>query len=201
MNNPCGIGPGVKKPSQRLRRNNHFLFTTMIDILCAQVNSNYFKLPGLRIWTEKEDAFNCTGQDFKIAHPPCAQWSRLKAFAKPNEREKELGIFCIDAVARCGGIVEQPIGSSLFKAHNPGGGRFYRVFQSDWGFPARKATLLWCVGVQLEPHPINWELPKTKVCRMGRGKRSLMPLSFCEYLVKSVTNSAILHHHIFNSIL
>lgn len=85
-----------------------------VSILCADSLSNYFKIDGLDIWTEKRDINNYSGKNKVICHPPCQQWSRLKSFAKNKPEEKKLALLCWEIVQANGGIFEHPAGSSFF---------------------------------------------------------------------------------------
>lgn len=85
----------------------------MISILCVAARSNYFSIPDLDLWPEKRDAYLFTSSDKVIAHPPCAQWSRLRRFSKEDARSKELAVFCFDKVNSNGGVFEHPMGSSF----------------------------------------------------------------------------------------
>lgn len=154
-----------------------------ISVLCVMDNSNYFKIPNLDLWTEKRNAYQYTGNNKIIAHPPCQQWSKLKSFAKGNKEEKELALFCWEKVNQNGGILEHPIGSSLFKYVNADRGKMFKVYQSWFGFPAQKPTILYCHNVQLLASPICFDLVQKKVSQIAYRKRSLMPLEFCQWLV------------------
>lgn len=111
----------------------------MITILCAKKDSIYKQIPGVDVWDIDRDAYFFTGSNPVITHAPCAQWSRMKAFANDNKDEKELAWFCLNKVLRNGGIFEHPAGSSFFKEAGITQ-NIYSVDQSWWGFPARKRT-------------------------------------------------------------
>lgn len=161
-----------------------------VAILCAAKKSNYFHIPDLDIYDESRDAFTYTGGVPVIAHPPCAQWSRMKAFANYNKRHLELAAFCIDAVRSNGGILEHPAGSSIFRHFGLSTAHIISVSQSWWGFPAQKRTYLYfheckpCV-----PHPLSFDCITGNVSKMNASKRSLMPLSFCQWLCDCVRAS------------
>lgn len=157
----------------------------MITILCIQENSNYKKIPGLDLWDIKRNAYNYNGNNIVIAHPPCQQWSKLKSFAKENQLEKDLAIFCLEKVNQNGGILEHPNGSSFFKYAGIPRSKLTKVYQSWWGFPAKKETLLYCKNIKLLPTPLNLDAIQYKVANLDKKKRSLMPLEFCKYLVYS----------------
>lgn len=161
----------------------------MISVLCVMPGSNYFQIPGLDLWDAKRDAYNFIGSNPVITHAPCAQWSRLKAFANDNPREKELAWFCLEKVRRNGGIFEHPAGSSFFK--EAGIKKIYSVDQSWWGFPARKRTYLYFHGYKPLAFPLSFDRITYKVggnrngslISMIKRDHSKMTLSFCQYLV------------------
>lgn len=156
-----------------------------VAILCADTISNYFKIPDLDIYTIERPAELFDGPGPVIAHPPCAQWSRMHAFANFSKDDLDTAAFCVDMVKEYGGLLEQPAGSSLFKYF--GLKVTYSVDQSWWGFPARKRTYLYSNGVRLEPMPLPGSLRKLKLSEnMNARMRSRMTLDFCQYLVDSV---------------
>lgn len=70
----------------------------MITVLCAKKNSVYKTIPGVDVWDETRDAYFFTGSNPVITHAPCAQWSRMRNFSKPNADERELAYFCLNKV-------------------------------------------------------------------------------------------------------
>lgn len=151
-------------------------------------NSNYFKFPELDIYTKERNAYLYTGSNTIIAHPPCQQWSRLKGFAHENKMEKDLALYCYEKVLTNGGILEHPNGSSFFKYVNADRKKMFVVWQSWFGYPAKKPTILFCQNVQLLPPPINFNAIEKTVDKIAYRKRSLMPLTMCKYLLDSCIN-------------
>lgn len=168
-----------------------------IAVLCAAPESYYWKIPGLEIYDRQRDARNFSESLPVIAHPPCAQWSKLRAFAKVDPGEKDLAWFCFKKWVANGGIFEHPEGSSFFqevKSLLPPGSRVYRVDQSDFGFPARKRTVLLFHKCMADSYPLPFEVrPLTKVEWMAYGKREKTTLSFDQWLVSSIRNSYAVH--------
>ena len=117
------------------------LLDGMITVLCAKKNSVYKTIPGIDVWDEERDAYFFTGSNPVITHAPCAQWSRMKAFANGNPDEKELAYFCLKNVIRNGGIFEHPAGSSFFKEAGLTS-NIYSIDQAWWGYAAHKPTYL-----------------------------------------------------------
>ncbi|MEO8059064.1 MAG: hypothetical protein ABI671_12115 [Burkholderiales bacterium] len=92
-----------------------------------------------------------------VAHPPCRAWSRLRHFAKPRADEKDLARWALFVVRHCGGVLEHPSGSTLFKEAGlpePGstdrdafGGFVLPLSQKWFGHRAEKRTWLYIVGI------------------------------------------------------
>lgn len=159
----------------------------MITVLCAMEDSNYFKLEeDLDIWTKERDAWNYNGTNKVIAHPPCQQWSRLRKFAKEDQREKELAIYCYQLVKNYGGILEHPAGSTLFEYMGTPRGQIRSIDQSWFGFPARKRTYLYVNGIDLEPYQLSFNAVQKKVQDLSQKQRSKMPIAMCQWLVDSI---------------
>lgn len=155
-----------------------------ISILCTHLKSNYLKIPNLDIWDEHRNAYNFTGHNLIICHPPCAQWSRMHHFARINPIEKELANFCMIKVKSNGGIFEHPAGSSIFKHHGIPRSKIISVDQHWWGFPGRKRTYLFFNHVPVLQQPLNFNAIPRDITFLNPQLRSLMPLTFCEYLVR-----------------
>ena len=160
----------------------------MITILCAHPNSHYHKIANLDIYDKSRDAWTFNGLNPVIAHPPCAQWSRLKFFAHSNHSEKELAIRCYEKVLQNGGALEHPMGSSLWKYL----GLQKKVISVDqhwFGFPARKQTYIWFNKCKAVSSPLLFDRYKTKVDKMAYLSKSITPLLFNQWLVDSILSS------------
>jgi hypothetical protein len=163
----------------------------MITVLCADSKSNYYYIPDLDIYDQVRDAYTFRGSNPVITHAPCQQWSRLKAFSKPNHKEKELAWFCYNTVMRNGGIFEHPYGSSFWEHVSKK--NVYSVDQFWWGFPARKRTLLLFSKCKPISYPVRFDAVEKKVEDMdSRGSRSRMTLDFAQWLVDCVGTSKTL---------
>ncbi len=158
----------------------------MTTVLCVHEHSNYYKIPDLDLYPRSRDAYTFNSSNKVIAHPPCPQWSRLKHFAKVNMKEKDLAVFCWNQVETNGGIFEHPAGSSFFKYIGADFHKILSINQSWFGFSAQKRTYLYFNNVRSIPHPITFDASIKKVCSMTQDARSIMPLSFCQWLVDSV---------------
>lgn len=161
----------------------------MITILCAQDDSNYYKIPDLNIYNKSRNAYTYSGNDIIIAHPPCQQWSKLRWRANENKLEKELAYYCYELVNKNGGILEHPVGSNFFKTVNANTKNIYTVNQTWWNFPAEKRTLLYVHNVKLLPVYNSPGKITRSIQNMDTSQRSKMTLQFCEYLVNCVKNT------------
>lgn len=97
---------------------------------------------GLDCWPASRNALLYAGPGPIIAHPPCGPWGKYRAKC---HQSREHGIRAMELVHRFGGVVEQPVGSSLFRDHGEPFALIERVNQGDFGHLAEKATLLYWV--------------------------------------------------------
>jgi hypothetical protein len=162
----------------------------MITALCVNQNSIYKTIEGIDAWDLERDAYNFDGLNPIIAHPPCQQWSRLKAFAKVNPKEKDLAIFCLEKINRNGGILEHPAGSTFFKY--AGIKPTISIDQHWFGFPARKRTYLYFVGCKPLSFPLNFDLSRSKVQLLHSSKRSDTTIFFAKWLINSIVEGGLL---------
>lgn len=111
-----------------------------VAVLWTCRNSKYVDLyPAVDLWGIGRDANTYNGPYPVICHPPCGPWGKLKW----NSREsRHHGINAVAFADRWGGVVEQPLGSELFKLHGTAG-RVEKVNQCDFGHQAIKPTLLY----------------------------------------------------------
>lgn len=138
-----------------------------VAVLFARQDSIYKSIPGCDVFDLDRDARTYAGNLPVVAHPPCRAWGRLRHLAKPRFDEKDLAFFAIEQVRRCGGVLEHPEASSLWKAAglpkprsgpDSFGGWTLGIRQSDFGHRAPKDTWLYIVGIepgQLPPIPIE----------------------------------------------
>lgn len=167
----------------------------MISVLCAKKNSVYKTIPGVDVWDHERDAYFFTGSNPVITHAPCAQWSRMKAFANDRPDEKELAFFCLKNVIRNGGIFEHPAGSTFFKEAGVEK-NIYSVDQVWWGFPAIKKTYLFFHNCKPLAFPVLSNVathtffgPNQKrdgKKEMSKAQRSTTVLAFAEYLINCI---------------
>lgn len=163
----------------------------MLAVLFAEKNGCYSELPFVDLWDRDRDARNYNGSLPVIAHPPCQLWGALANVnysrwgGEHNKPGNDGGCFefALNAVRRCGGVLEHPATSRAFVKYGikPNGmgwqqvidrGWVCEVWQSAYGHRARKATWLYYVGSQ-PPLDLNWERkPGTHQigCQDQRGK-------------------------------
>lgn len=139
----------------------------MIAALFVEKGGVYFGLPDVDPWDEARDARLYAGPWPVVAHPPCARWCRLAGLVEArwgHKRGEDGGCFAsaLASVRTWGGVLEHPAYSDAFAAHGlkapPTGGGWVGDLSGGWscyveqgkyGHPAKKATWLYAVGVQL----------------------------------------------------
>lgn len=159
----------------------------MISVLCANKDSIYKTFPDLDVWDAARNAYNFTGENRIIAHPPCQQWSRLKRFAKDNESEKGLAWFCLEMVLQNGGVLEHPSGSSFFAAAGIPKSKIYSIDQHWFGFPCRKRTYLFFHKCKPIEYKLRFDAIEKKVDQLHSSRRSDTTKEFAEWLIKCVS--------------
>ncbi|ENO86707.1 hypothetical protein [Thauera linaloolentis] len=168
--------------------------TRLVTVLFARADSVYKRLPGTDVFDQARDALTFSGCGSVIAHPPCRGWGRLSHFAKVAPGELDLGLFAVDVVRRCGGVLEHPHASKLWKAAGlplPGsrdkwGGWTLPVYQGHFGHRAPKATWLYVVGVEpidVPSMPFDLVLPEGRVALMNVREREATPEPFARFLI------------------
>lgn len=140
----------------------------MIAALFVETNGAYFNLDGVDPWDVTRDARLYAGPYPVVAHPPCERWGRYWS-GGPSARERRIlgddgGCFtaAIRAVRKWGGMLEHPEASHAWFTFGletpPKNGGWIRadrygftccVEQGHYGHPARKATWLYAVGVNM----------------------------------------------------
>ena len=181
----------------------------MIAALYVDARGPYMDMHGVDPWTIDRDARLYDGPSSVVAHPPCADWSRLSGRAKLVEGRRECGPRAVEQVQAFGGVLEHPAWSKLWHECDlprPGefaddlGGWTIAVDQCAWGHRARKATWLYIVGVhRSNVRPVlGGGVPTRVITTSKRGERLLKMSSlearvtlpaFAEFLV-SIARSA-----------
>lgn len=153
------------------------------------------------VYDKEKNAFNYTGNDVIIAHPPCRSWSRIKGLTKHLNGFERLTFYHALFIVRLnGGIIEHPFGTEAKKYFpKPGqfdkyGGTTFVLNQKDFGHVANKKTILYIVGLkslkQLPPYPISFDLVTHSVGGSKAGYkdcsvklREYTPIDFAKWLI------------------
>lgn len=124
-----------------------------VAVLCAAKRSVYHGMHLVEVYDSVRDAWTFADSIPVVAHPPCRLWSAFcshQAKSEYPEHEKALGVWCVDQVRRCGGVLEQPAHSRLFERCNlpkPGQAHWegfsIEVPQYWFGDTREKNTWLW----------------------------------------------------------
>lgn len=110
-------------------------------VLWVSIPTVYTKFRGLELYNIERNAHTYTGPGPIIAHPPCGPWGRLKG--QCFWEDESHGIKAMQLVHHYGGVVEQPVGSTLFYRHGRISGSIIRVNQFDYGHRTIKPTMLY----------------------------------------------------------
>jgi hypothetical protein len=176
----------------------------LVTVLFTCKGSAYAALSGVETYGRERDARTWPGGTPVIAHPPCAQWGRLRKLARIDEEEKALGPWAARMVRANGGVLEHPAGSTLWPAADlpaPGqrdsyGGFTLDVDQVIWGHKAQKRTWLYVCGcdpAQVPPMPPAGAVPTHRVTssaktfyhlpELSRHLREATPPALAQWLV------------------
>lgn len=162
----------------------------MVAALFVQRSSVYRRL-GVEVFDAERDARTFDLSCPVVAHPPCRGWGKLSHFAKVRPDERDLAVWAVWVVRHCGGVLEHPITSRLWRWFGiaPGvrdafGGLLLPVDQRWFGHRAEKRTGLYLVRCGLE---VPFELARgpggVTVERMCRQERERTPLDLARRLV------------------
>jgi len=165
-----------------------------IAVLCVAKRSVYRQMPGLECYGQERPAETFRGGMRVIAHPPCAQWSRLKGLSRRKLDEMWLGPLCFEHVRQEGGVLEHPAYSELWKYL---GVRPFVVSLRWFGFAAEKLTGLWFSQVEIPRPDFSFELAthcvtsslrsgSRKLLKMDSASAAATPPRLAEYLVTAV---------------
>lgn len=178
------------------------VYKDTIAVLCAAPGSHYYEIPGLDVYDRDRDARSFIGSVPIIAHPPCAQWSRLRMFARVDPGTKALANWCYDRWLCNGGVFEHPVSSLVWKEFDWSAGRLYKVDLKDFGFGARKTTILAFRKCGPSSMPISFDAITHIVSGGSKGAKrarsrglsikwdaNVTPLLFDQWLVDSIRES------------
>lgn len=188
-----------------------------VAALYCRADSVYKAIPGVEVWDAERDARRYAGPFPIVAHPPCAQWGRLRFFARSDASLAACGPLAVDQARRFGGVVEHPRGSLLWgecdvpaprEGPDSFGGWSIDVLQSDFGHRAAKPTRLYVVGcsrADLPPIPIALgRAPCVIETRAPRGsiefrpcvtkrEREATPHAFADWLLQIARQCSVRH--------
>jgi hypothetical protein len=174
-----------------------------VAVLCVSPKSIYKRLPFVDAYDKARDARTYFGDDPIVAHPPCRAWSAFCSHqAKPTPGEKDLAVFCVEAIRKNGGVLEHPAHSRLWKALDlptPSDGLVdglwtIEVKQSWFGDARRKSTWLLLSGVDLVSVPVRPHSDansRQKWNSMSKAARAATSLVFAEWLLDIARKSRI----------
>lgn len=146
---------------------------TWIAVLCVARRSPYLALENVELFSQERDALTFKGGMPVVAHPPCAQWSRMRGLSRRSLVEAWLGPFCYEQVRLNGGVLEHPAHSQLWSYL----GIKPLVVSARWfGFPAEKPTGLWFNRCEPGPIPYSLDASSAVVATSKRGVRQLLPV-------------------------
>lgn len=164
-----------------------------VAVLFARRDSVYKAFHLADVYDEDRDARTYSGALPVVAHPPCRGWGRLRHLAKIQPGEMELATFAVDAVRRCGGVLEHPAGSKLWEVENlplPGhrdscGGFCLPIYQSWFGHSCPKNTWLYIVGVEpslIPAFPLVLGYPAGRIELLSGSAREKTPPALASWL-------------------
>lgn len=144
-----------------------------VAALYVHPRGSYQGLEGVDPWDQQRDARLYQGPHPVVAHPPCSRWCHLAGLVQARWGHRigdDDGCFesALASVRRWGGVLEHPAGSLAWVCHglpSPDarggwqrtlcGGWVCHVEQARYGHLAKKATWLYCHGVDRLPR-LRW---------------------------------------------
>jgi len=138
----CATPPALAQWLVSQVREQHACLT--VACLWLMRGSAYYAIRGTDCWGVQRDARLYAGPHPIVAHPPCGPWGKLRHRCRES---REDGIIAMDLVHRWGGVVEHPVGSSLFREFGHWWApRITTINQGEWGCLCLKPTMLYWVG-------------------------------------------------------
>jgi hypothetical protein len=178
-----------------------------VAALFCRKNSVYRSFDGVDVFDIDRDARTFDLACPVVAHPPCRAWGQLAKFAKPRPDEKDLARWAMHVVRFCGGVLEHPINSALWREFGVGtpgvrdrfGGVFLQVLQVAFGHACMKPTGLYIVGPVPEV-PSSWPAHTHEISGRGsrkgrlpgasRAMRESTPVPFASWLVTTARSAS-----------
>lgn len=184
-----------------------------VAILCAAKSSVYKQIEGCDVYDQVRDARTFPGGIPVVAHPPCRHWSAFCRHQAKGDRESEkaLGVWCVNKVKECGGVLEQPAHSKLWeKCGLPEPGKNGSIFSSNvaseqysieipqyWFWDTReKNTWLYICRVKWQclpeiPFRLKPEGGDRRIWQLmfSKNARERTPIAFAQWLVECARRS------------
>lgn len=166
-----------------------------VSVLFARSDSCYMQLVG-DVWDFARDARGYAGENPVIAHPPCRGWGRLSHLSIATEDEKALGLFAVLQVRRCGGVLEHPWSSKLWRAAGlptpdqgfDAWGGFTLLLDQGWfGHAAPKPTWIYVCGCDrrdVPAFPVKVKRATGRTLGLPVAQREATPIDFARFLIK-----------------
>ena len=195
----------------------------MRPVILFTAPDSIYKRLGYDCYDEVRDARTYRGGSPVVAHPPCQLWGKLARVnyrrwgGEHNRPGNDGGCFrfALNAVNRCGGVLEHPAFSYAWPAHglkapepgrwSPSGeGWVCEVWQSAYGHRARKRTWLYYRGdrppadpLWVRPsgtHQVGWTDQRGKARNkptLSKREANATPEAFASYLIGLAANSRL----------
>lgn len=138
------------------------MHTKAVAVLFARRDSIYKTIPACDVWDIDRNALNYCGDLPVIAHPPCRLWGPMSPLSTADPSERDLALFAVEQVRRCGGVLEHPTRSKLWRAaglpnkceRDRWGGFTFAAAQWWWGHKAEKWTWFYVCGLEPDKLPV-----------------------------------------------
>lgn len=176
---------------------------TTVAALYVDPNGVYAGLDGVEVWDEARDARLYAGPWPVVAHPPCNRWV---SYGAREKRGDDGGCFeaALASLREFGGVLEHPAKSQAWAAFDlpipARAGWVTRIAENGWavevdqhtyGFPTRKLTWLYAVGV----HPVDLlyalQSPKRGCETLWSTERSKTPPAFRDVLLAMARSARV----------
>jgi hypothetical protein len=197
-----------------------------VTVIFCDENSLYKSLVA-DCFDKHRNATTYAGNNPVVAHPPCQLWGKMANVnyarwgGEHNKPGNDGGCFrfALDAVNRCGGVLEHPAETYAWPAHGLqrpprngwarcGEGWVCEVWQSAYGHRANKRTWLYCSGTESPLSP-RWERPigthqvgfhdqrgkHRNKPTLGKREANATPPDFAAYLIELAATCAKWPNH------
>ena len=156
----------------------------------CEAGSTYNDLDA-EVWGIERDAMTWEGGRPAIYHPPCRLWGQLRQFSTAPACERLTGIWAIHMVSQFGGVLEHPVGSTLFNEIPKNYPGFMSVINQCWfGHPFRKRTKLYVNGLSMGEYGelikpfVGSRYPSKRLENSSRKWRTKTPVDLAKFLIE-----------------